>query len=210
MNDPHTQQGRRIGVLGGSFNPIHLGHLAIAQQACNTWDLDRVLFMPCHIQPHKHPTALASAHHRHAMLELALAETPHFELCDIELARGGTSFAIDSVHTLQRTYPQDDICFIIGGDTLPELYKWHRIDDLLACCTILTLARPGANPRSMSAHSLNLPDSVAEKLLSHVETATHIDISASQVRSSVAQGHTISYLVPRSVEAYIQKQSLFQ
>ncbi len=208
-NEPsnHTE---RLGILGGSFNPVHLGHLAIAHQAEQTWNLNRVLFMPCHIQPHKSASVLAEAHHRLAMLEEALRPEPTFSVCTIELDRGGTSYAFDSVMLLRDRYPHAEICFIIGGDTLPELHKWYRIHALLACCTFLTLARPGADPRDMDPASLRLPPEETGKLLENVETRTLMDISASHIRRSIAQGQPIRYLVPECVEVYIQSHNLYR
>lgn len=200
----------RIGILGGSFNPVHLGHLILAQNALESFDLERVLFMPCHIQPLKEPGAMASSVHRAAMLEAAIMDNLQFELLDIELRRGGTSYAVDSVANIRRLYPDAEIFFIIGADSLPELHKWRRIYDLLDMCQFATLARPGVDLADFSADTLNLRDPWPERLLKLVAPGRMIEISSSDIRYRLAEGMSIHYLVPQPVEMYIMEHSLYQ
>jgi nicotinate-nucleotide adenylyltransferase len=201
--------GSYIGVLGGSFNPIHLGHLLLAQNALESFDLQKVLFMPCHIQPHKAPAMLAPASHRAAMVEYAITGNPAFEMLDIEIARGGTSFAIDSVKHIRQLYPESDILFIIGADTLTELHLWHNIEELLQLCSFATIARPGYDINSITPQKINLPPPWPQKLLSMVSTGRMIDISSSDIRHRVAESMSIRYLVPPAVEMYIHEHKLY-
>jgi len=200
----------RIGILGGSFNPIHIGHLILAQCAIEAFDLSRVLLMPCTIQPLKSALSLAPVEHRAAMVECAIEDNLAFEMCDIEIQRDGPSYTIDSIRELTRRHPNADLFFIIGADTLPELHGWKEVLTLLGLCTFVTLARPGFDVRQCSDAALSLPPPWPETLLANVATGRLIDISSSDIRHRVAEGMSIRYLVPRSVEMYISEHGLYR
>ena len=200
---------RRIGVLGGTFNPVHLGHLILAQTAAETHDLEEVLFVPCSIPPHKRGSGLCPAEYRVGMLEAALEGDLCFELSDVEMQRGGVSFAVDTVAELCRRYPDRQIFFIIGADTLPELHTWRNIYDLLTLCTFVTFARPGFNLDSIRRRGLHLDSPWEERLLANVTSSRQIDISSSDIRHRVAEGMSIRYLVPSAVEMYIAEHGLY-
>ena len=199
----------KIGILGGSFNPVHMGHLILAQSALESFDLEKVLFMPCYVQPLKDPTMLAAPEHRVAMLEAAISGNLQFELLDIEVNRGGTSFAIDSVREIKLLYPDADLFFIIGADTLPELHRWHDIDKLLELCSFATFSRPGQDVLSLDVGDLKLPDPYETQLLETVARGRMVDISSSDIRHRVAEGMSIRYLVPPLVEMYIIEHRLY-
>lgn len=201
---------QRVGILGGSFNPIHIGHLLLAQSAIEQFDLGRVLFMPCHTQPHKAPNLLAEARHRQAMVELAIVDNLQFDILDIELQRGGVSYAIDSVKEIQSRHPADLLFFIIGADTLPELHAWRDIQDLLRRCTFLTLARPGVDLDALTAENLHFDAATTSLLLSNVAFGRQVDVSSSDIRHRIAEGMSIQYLVPPEVEMYICEHGLYQ
>jgi nicotinate-nucleotide adenylyltransferase len=200
----------RIGILGGSFNPVHIGHLLLAQNAIDSFDLEKVLLMPCHIQPHKDPAMLASAEHRAAMVESAIIDNLQLEMLDIEIVRGGTSYAIDSIRSISEMYPEAELFFIIGADTLPELHLWHNIYELLELCQFATLSRPGQNIEDFSPEKLNLKAPWPQKLLETVAQGRLIEISSSDIRHRVAEGMSIRYLVPAAVEMYIAEHNLYQ
>jgi nicotinate-nucleotide adenylyltransferase len=204
MNKSH------IGILGGSFNPIHIGHLLLAQNALESFELDRILFMPCHIQPLKGAGQMVSGEHRVAMIESAIMDNIHFELLDIELRRGGTSYAIDSVQAIREMYPDAELFFIIGADSLPELHLWHRIYDLLEICHFATLARPGVDLANLDAGSLQLKEPWPQRLLELVSPGRMIEISSSDIRHRLAEGLSIHYLVPQAVEMYIAEHNLYR
>ena len=200
----------RIGILGGSFNPVHIGHLLLAQNALENFELDKVLFMPCHIQPLKDPLMLASPEHRVAMIEQAVIDNIQFELLDIEIARGGTSYAIDSVKKIRQLFPGAELFFIIGGDTLNELHQWREIYELLKLCRFVTLSRPGQDVSDFTAEKLNLDPPWPAVILDSVAHGRLIDISSSDIRHRVAEGMSIRYLVPSLVEMYIAEHNLYK
>ncbi len=208
MTESHSKQ--RVGILGGSFNPIHIGHLLLAQSALDQFELGRVFFMPCHIQPHKARDMLADDRHRLAMVELGIGDNLQFEPLDIELRRGGTSYAIDSVAELQALCPDSELFFIIGADTLRELHGWHRIGELLQRCTFVTLARPGFALEALTPDDLGFDAPTARHLLSHVALGRRVDVSSSDIRHRVAEGMSIRYLVPDEVEMYICEHGLYR
>ncbi len=199
----------RLGVFGGTFNPVHLGHLIAAQDAADAFDLARVLFVPCDRPPHKPAHQLAPAAHRAAMLEAALEGSLFFEVCDLEVRRGGTNYSIDTIRELTRRHPEHELCFIIGADTLLELHAWKSIGELLELCTFLTLARPGYAVTPALADRLQLPAPWPEKLLANLATGHQVDISASDIRYRVAEGLRITYLTPPAVEMYIAEHRLY-
>ena len=200
----------RIGILGGSFNPIHLGHLIMAQDAREAFDLTTVLFTPCDRPPHKPAASMASIEHRAAMLEAALAGSFAFETCDLEIKRGGTTYSIDTVRALAKKHPQNELVFIIGADTLPELHLWKDIQELLRLCRFVTMARPGFDLNGMRDTDLQLGPELARALLANVASGRQIDISASDIRHRIAEGMSIRYLVPDAVEMYIAEHRLYR
>ncbi len=200
----------RIGILGGSFNPVHLGHLLLAQTAIEQLELNRVLFMPCAIQPHKSAGVLAPGDLRKRMLEAAIEDHPAFELLDIELQRGGISYSVDSLRTLSRLYPDADLFFLIGADTLADLHLWKEIDAITDLCTLAVFARPGYDLEILDPGQLCLTAAQVEHLRNHVIRVRQMDISASDIRHRVAEGLNIRYLVPQSVEMIIQEHHLYQ
>lgn len=202
----------RIGVFGGTFNPVHMGHLMVAQTALERFELGRVLFVPCANPPHKDGAGLAEGRHRLAMVQHAIEGDPRFEASDIEVQRGGRSYTIDTVHMLRRKLAGTEICFIIGADTLPELHLWREIEALLTLVRFVTLARPGTDMRALRADPsrLHLPAPWPERLLADVVEGRQVDISASDVRHRLAEGMSIRYLVPPSVEMYIVEHHLYR
>lgn len=203
------EQNNRVGILGGTFNPVHLGHLVIAQNALEVFDLDKVIFVPCANPPHKTSSILASAEHRMAMLESAIEDDPRFEISDIEIRRNGTSYSIDTVTQLKRLSPSTEFHFIIGADSLLELHLWKDIGTLLKLCTFVTFDRPGVNTSRIQPKDLNLDPPWPGKLLKNVATGHLLDISSSDIRHRVAEGMSIRYLVPQSVEMYIAEHNLY-
>ncbi len=200
---------QRLGVFGGTFNPVHLGHLIAAQDAADAFDLSRVLFLPCDCPPHKPARQLAPAAHRVAMLEAALEGSLQFEVCDLEVRRGGTSYSIDTMRELARRYPGSEIYFIIGTDTLLELHTWKAVGELLKLCNFITLARPGSEVAPAAADRLQLPAPWPEKLLANLAAGHQVDISSSEIRYRVAEGLRITYLTPPAVEMYIMEHRLY-
>ncbi len=197
---------RAIGLLGGTFNPVHEGHLSIAREALRLFALDAVWFIPCAVPPHKPSHNLASNEDRLAMLRLALAGEPRFQALSIEFERPGKSYTVDTVRALQALHPADGFVFIIGADTLPELHTWHQPLELLALVRIVTLARPGCIP---DPAALRLPAPWPEKLLADLRTGEPLDVASRDVRAKIAAGESVS-LVPEPVLHYIQEHNLYR
>ncbi|MBM4142178.1 MAG: nicotinate (nicotinamide) nucleotide adenylyltransferase [Lentisphaerae bacterium] len=199
----------RIGIVGGTFNPVHIGHLILAQTALESFDLAKVLLVPCARPPHKNTAALIPAEHRVAMLAAALEDSLTLELCDVEVRRGGTSYSVDTLRQLRRAYPNAELCFVIGADTLPELHGWRDVYRLLELCRVVTFRRPGVTPRNLTPEALRLRPPWPERLLRDLVPGRMIDVSSSDIRHRVAEGMSIRYMVPRAVEMYIAVHGLY-
>jgi nicotinate-nucleotide adenylyltransferase len=200
----------RIGLYGGSFDPIHFGHLISARSVAEQLGLAKVILVLSPRPPHKATAALSDADHRLAMTRLAVADDALFEVSDVELLRAGPSYTIDTVFSLRRQLGDDaELFLIIGADTLPELHTWRRIQDLLTLVTIVTTTRPGwRRPRESSLAQAVGPGS-ARNLLEHCRPTPAIDISSTDIRRRAASGRPIRYLVPEAVASYISREHLY-
>ena len=204
-----SQEEMRIGILGGTFNPIHMGHLILGQTAIEAFGLTKVLFIPCHTPSHKNASSLLDARHRLEMVKLAVEDNWCFEPCDIEIQRGGVSYAVDTVAELRQRYPDARLFFIIGADSLVELHLWRNIYCLLTLCDFVTFARPGLEPENLTAQRLCLDDPWPARLLENLTIGPLIDISSSDVRHRLAEGLSIRYLVPAPVAMYIAEHHVY-
>ena len=192
----------RIGIIGGSFNPIHYGHLVSASEACNKFKLDKVIFVPSSINPLKSTSNLAEARHRLNMIKLAIADDPRFENSDIEIKRGGTSYTIDTIKAFVKEYSKDvNIYFIIGIDAFLEINSWASPDALLRMCKFIVTTRPG--------YDIEKANQVFRKHTEIMEI-THLNISSSDIRERIKSGAPIRYLLPEKVEDYVRKHKLYK
>ena len=169
----------RIGILGGTFNPIHFGHLLIAQDAMEQLRLDRVKFIPSAQPPHKRYEGNATAAQRLAMIRLAVRGNPRFEVDDIEIRRGGTSYTVDTLAELRRRHPSARFWFIIGADSLRELHRWREVERLVRMCAFVTVARPGFQARPMVDPRLDAE--TRRRLRQHVLKGHACDIASRDV-----------------------------
>ncbi len=199
----------KIGLLGGTFNPVHLGHLVAAQDARELFGLDHIWFLPCSRSPLKGGVTLADGSHRLAMLRLALEGNPWASVCDIELKRGGVSYTVETIRELNRLHPEAEFTFIVGTDSLRELHQWREIGTLLGLCRFIAIGRPGWSPESILAESLRLPAPWPERLLAQVRTGHGIGISSTEIRERASRRQSLRYLVPDAVSAYITQQALY-
>jgi nicotinate-nucleotide adenylyltransferase len=219
----------KLGLFGGSFNPIHNGHLALASHVLDKLQLDRVLFLPTGDPPHKRDGSLAPAKDRYEMVRLAIADTPSFELSDVELRRSGKSYTIDTVRTLQHQYgPSIDLHFLIGLDAFLDLPNWKDPQELLRLCRFVVVPRPGQSFQSLATMSL-LPTLDLQALVrldtgesARLEIAGPADqniiclpippcsTSASDIRQRIKQGSPVANLLPPLVESYILQHRLYQ
>lgn len=186
---------RQVGILGGTFNPPHLGHLIMADQVSQQLDLEKVLFMPDNLPPHVDEKKTISGDIRKAMVQRAIMDNPKFELEAIELQRGGISYTYDTIKALKQRHPDTDYYFIVGGDMVAYLPKWHEIDALMKLVRFV-----GVRRRNYSVHS-DYPIIWVDSPL--------IDISSSAIRQRIKCQQSIHYLVPESVESYIYEKGLY-
>ena len=198
----------RIGVFGGSFDPVHMGHLTIAQDAVEQLELNRLIFVPAAVPPHKQDKTLVEGRHRFEMLQLATEANLSFEVSDMELQRGGISYTFDTIKQIQFEHPGAELFFIIGLDSLAELHLWRNIEPLLELCTVVPFARGGEDPARV-AEQIQLSNAWKTKLLERLIRIHEIEISASDIRMRQAEGLSIRYLVPPEVEMYIAEHHLY-
>jgi nicotinate-nucleotide adenylyltransferase len=198
---------QRLGILGGTFDPPHVGHLWLAALAANALDLDRVLFMPAARPPHKGGRLISHSTDRLLMTRLAIDGDPAFELCPIEMERTGPSYTIDSVAELKRAYPDARQFLVMAADSLAQIDTWREPDRLLAEVEWIVGPRPGSDLPDRSALTGRFGKSASRI---HLLTGPSLDVSSSQIRRRVAAGHTIRYLVPRTVEELIIDRGLYR
>ncbi len=205
-----TNSRERIGIFGGSFNPIHTGHLIMAQDAESAFALSRILFVPAALPPHKDPDQLIAPECRLDMVRLALSNRPAWEVCDFEVRRGGVSYSIDTVRHVSGRFPGAELFFIIGGDTLPELPTWREIDTLMTLCRFAIMVRPGYDPGHWPDVPFFRHERHREAIAAGIVTGHLIGISATGIRMRVAHNLPIRYLVPELVERYLREHGLYQ
>jgi nicotinate-nucleotide adenylyltransferase len=201
----------REGILGGSFDPIHNAHLHVAREARRRLALDRVLFVPARVPPHKPVAAATSAERRLAMVKLAIAGEPGFEVSDVELRREGPSYTIDTVRSeLDRLGADAEIFFLVGTDQALELDTWRRIDDLARLCTLVPVARPGFHLADLDRLARKLPAELAARIKSAALDTAPMDVSSTDIRRRVREGQSIADLVPPAVARYIREHGLYR
>lgn len=206
-----TPMAAGVALFGGTFNPIHIGHLIVARCVAERLDVERLVLVPAAHPPHKGGEELAPAEHRLEMARLAVRGEPILEVSDVELHRQGPSYTFLTVQAYQASLGAGiPLIWIVGGDTLPELYTWYRIRELVECCRIVTAVRPGYQVGELPALSRVLTDEQVRRLRADVLPTPMIDISATQIRRRVAAGRSIRFLVPESVREYIQDCRLYQ
>ena len=199
---------KRLGLLGGSFDPVHNGHLQIARDACRFFELDQVLFIPAPLPPHKQQQQLTSVEDRMAMLELALEDEPDFSVSNIETERPGPSYTVDTLRALRSVYPGVQLVFIIGLDTLLDLPNWKDVETVFGLCEFAVLTRPGWKAEELK--DLPFSNERIQQLASCVHTGTEHPAASSSIRALVQSGQDISGLVPACVSGYIDSHHLYQ
>lgn len=218
----------RIGLLGGTFNPIHNGHLQIAREVDQKLHLDSILFIPSGAPPHKPDEKIPAAGHRLAMARLALHDFPRFSVSDIEVKRPGKSYSIQTIADLKALHPSDSLFFIIGMDAFYDLPTWKEAGRLLTLCHFVVVSRPGhpfsripdfaplrgIDPAPLAALDRRERDlytfPVAPGAAIHFMTTTPSPLSASAIRKQIAAGKVAKNLLPEPVESYIIKNNLYQ
>jgi len=193
-----------LGVLGGSFDPPHLGHLVIASEACARFDLQRVLFVPAAAPPHKDPGRRTEASMRLAMTALAVEDDPRFEVNGIEMERD-LVYTRDTVGAVADRFPGHDLVFVLGSDSLLQLETWHDPEGIVGICRLAVASRPGDDAEAV-ARAIARWGAGRARLME----APLVGISSSAVRERVAAGLPIRYLVPSKVEEYVHQHDLYR
>jgi nicotinate-nucleotide adenylyltransferase len=194
----------RVGLLGGTFDPVHLGHLILAEEARNALDLALVLFIPAGNPWRKADRTITAPEHRLAMLELAVARNDGFGVSDIELRRAGPTYTADTLEALAAERLDDEFFFLAGSDALADMANWHEPERIVKHATLAVAPR---DVQEANAVILNIPG-----IKAHIVTFAmpRIDISSTDIRARVAAGHGIRYLVPSAVERYIGEHALYR
>ncbi len=189
----------RIGIFGGTFNPIHIGHLIVAEEVRQKLKLDKVFFIPTFNPPHK--KRFAPYQERLLMVKMSIKDNPYFEISEIEKERGGKSFTIDTLRELKRFYPKDNLFLIIGTDQFLELSNWEKPDELFKLAKICVMRRAGV--KFNEARQRKFPRAL-------VLDVTQVEISGKEIRRRIKSGISVRYLLPEKVYQYILKNRLYQ
>lgn len=198
---------QRIGIMGGTFDPIHVGHLITAEVVRSQCKLDTVLFIPTGSPPHKQDQIITASSHRFRMTELATATNPHFQVIPMEIERPGLSYTIDTVHRLLATFGSNtELYCIAGADAIRDLLTWKDLDQLMDLCWFIAASRPGAMD-SMEQIIRQLGKKGHERIV-RVETP-QIDISATLIRDRLKRGMSVRYMLPELVAEYIKSNKLY-
>lgn len=211
----------RVAVFGGTFNPVHYGHLRLAEEARETCGLDRVVFMPTFITPHKLTESLTPARVRFELVKRAIEDNPGFSVSDLEIRREGRSFTIDTVRELLKE-PDTEVFLILGSDSFNDIASWYEYEDLLALSSFIVAPRPNHPPKALAEV---LPVELAGKFwydsrvmafvnsggnsITYLDT-TPIDISSSDIRERVHRGRSVRYLLPDTAIEFIRKEGLYR
>lgn len=203
----------RTLIFGGTFDPVHHGHLIVARRAAESLGLEQVVLMPTAANPLK-PGPAAVAEHRLAMLRLAVADDPLFVVSDIEVHQTGPCYTIDTTEKMLQDNPSAELHWLVGADMLEDLPRWHRVDELLEIVTFHVACRPPATLEGIrhriDALEGQLPASALDSLSRHAVATPLIDISSTQIRRRVAEAQSVRYLLPDSAAEYIRDKRLYE
>ena len=187
----------KIGILGGTFNPIHIGHLILAEEAREKLGLDKIIFVPTNLAPHKDNSDVAPALDRLSMVKLAIRGNKYFQVSDIEIKRNGRSYTIDTIKELKCQFPEDSLYFVIGSDLLKYLDAWKDLTEIINLVSFIVATRPGYP---------------LEKLPRFIKTMEirAVDVSGFEIRSCIKENKSFRYLVPEAVYKHITENSLYK
>jgi nicotinate-nucleotide adenylyltransferase len=204
----------KIGIMGGTFDPVHIGHLFIAEAARDAFQLDRVIFIPTGDPPHKKANHLAPGEDRIIMLKAAISGNPAFRVDAMEVTREGTTYTVDTLKELRGRYLQESnegaasLYFIIGGDTLMELKTWKSFETVAGLCSFIVYRRPGYREEELENEAQRLYEVYGADI--HFAEGPFLEISSRYLRHRLVMGQTIRYLVPEAVENYIHERHLYK
>jgi nicotinate-nucleotide adenylyltransferase len=196
---------RRLGLLGGTFDPPHYGHLLAAQEAASQLELERVLFLPARQNPLKRGESISRAEDRWEMVTRAIADNPLFAVSRLDMDRAPPSYTVDLLRALDE--PDRELFFLVGADILPELPKWRSPDEILRLARLAAVNRPGSPPLDLDALETQLPGARARI---DVVSIPGVAISAREMRERIRAGRSLRYLTPPAVERYIESRGLYR
>jgi len=216
---PPKGKERRIGLFGGTFDPIHLGHLRCAQEVWEAFHLSQVIFILAATPPHKRDRSIIATQDRWNMVSLAIADNPSFALSDVEIGREGTSYSIETISHYHRTLQEGErLFFIVGADALLEMETWRDYPQLFTLCDFIVISRPHFDPlKAPVLQSEGFTKEERGNLFLHPSghslyllSVTPIGISSTEIRRAAGEGKSLTYLVPTEVEKYITKKGLYR
>ena len=199
----------RIGILGGSFDPVHLGHLLLADQALSEAKLDQVLFVPAGVPPHKPDRQLASSDARLEMLRLATGGNCSFQISTCELQREGISFTVDTLRYLHEQRKADDLFLLMGADSLAEFHTWKSPEEICQLATPIVFSRPGSEPVDFDLLKTFVDEQSLEKIKSSTFPSLQVEISSTAIRASARTRKSFRYQTPTAVERYIIEKDIY-
>lgn len=203
-----TTNIKKLAIMGGTFDPIHIGHLMTAEEVRNEFGIDQVVFIPTGQPPHKKGKRVTDSEHRYLMSVLATVENPSFHVSRIEIDRPGMTYTVDTIKEIKKLYaPDTKIYFITGADAVHEILTWNRVDELMKICEFVAVTRPGYKRRQLKGKVDELKQSYECKV--HYLEVPALAISSSDIRERVREDKPIKYLVTEAVEKYIQKLELY-
>ena len=201
----------KIGILGGTFDPVHIGHLIIAEYACDELALNKLLIIPAAIPPHKKGKNIIDGKHRLEMVKLATSDNPMFEVSDIELKKHGVSYSVETLRIIQaKMKVLSEYFFIVGSDMLGELHTWKEIDQFVDMCNFVIAVRTGFKKENWKKIKLPLAEETRQKVMQNLLENPMIDISSTDIRTRISEGKSIRYMVPKAVEDYIIQNNLYR
>jgi nicotinate-nucleotide adenylyltransferase len=208
--DLHLQKAKRVGIMGGTFDPIHLGHLVTAEAARSEFNLERVIFVPSGQPPHKKKKNISAKEFRYLMTFLATATNPYFEVSRTEIDRHGESYTIDTVKYMKdKMFSGGELFFITGADAILEIVTWKNVNELLEVVTFIAATRPGYDLNELKTRlSKELDNRFLEKIIALEVPA--MAISSTDIRLRMKKNRSIKYLLPESVENFIHKNNLYR
>ena len=202
------KKSKRVGIMGGTFNPIHLAHTEMAKVCLRQQDLDKILFMPSKNPPHKKDKSILPENERAVMVKLAVSEYDKFVFSDFELQRKGTTYTADTLRLLQEENPDDNYYFIMGADSLLYLDKWYRPQEILKRAVILAIGRDGSTPDELKEKRKELIKQYDKADIRFVHMR-QMDISSSMIREGIAHGENMEKYLDKEVWNYINANGLY-
>lgn len=200
---------RKIGILGGTFNPIHNGHLLLAEQARCFYGLDQVLFIPSGCSYMKRQEDILPGKIRFQMVQLAISDNPYFSISDMELLREGNSYTCETISSLHSLYPEDELYYIVGADTLFQMEYWKNPEQIFSQCITAAAVRQGKEDDALLLQAKSLSSRYRADIR-FMPSSLHVEISSTLIRTRLQNGESIRYLVPESVRCFLEEKGYYR